>query len=161
MRTRSARLALAFGALATLLCAVPAGAAPGMGTVTVSNQSPARATEIDVTSTGWRPGGVVSILLTGTQGVLARARTDATGAAHTRVSVPADAAVGDDVLSVVGDTTAGFPQQITTVLAVPAPAKPPAPSRPWPLVFSLAGAATILMLIGARSDRPTLTTASA
>lgn len=161
MRTRSALLALVFGALATLLCAVPAGATPGMGDVTVSNQSPARATDIEVTSTGWQPGGVVSILLTGTEGVLARARADATGAARTRVSVPANAAVGQDVLSVVGNTPAGFPQQITTVLAVPAPAKPPAPSRPWLLVFSLAGAATILLLVGARSDRPALTTASA
>ena len=153
MRTRVALLALTFGALAILVVAVPAGASPGMGDVTVSNQSPAPASEIDVSSTGWQPGGVVSILLTGTEGVLARAKADATGAAHTRVSVPADAAPGDDVLSVVGDTAAGFPQQITTVLAVPTPAKPPGPARPWPLVFSLLAAATIVLLVGYRSDR--------
>ena len=153
MRRRTALGAAVFGALATLLIAAPAGAVSGLGDVTVSNQSPARATEIEVSSTGWQPGGVVSILLTGTERVLARARVDATGAAHTRVSVPADAAPGRDVLSVVGSTPAGFPQQITTVLMVQVPASPRAPSRPWTVVFLLLALAAITMFVGERSDR--------
>jgi hypothetical protein len=150
VRRRSALGVVAFGALASLLLAVPAGAAPGLGTVTVSNQSPARASEIEVSTTGWQPGGVVSILLTGTEGVIARAKADSTGAAHIRASIPADAAPGRDVLSVVGSTPAGFPQQITSVLAVPAPPKSPAPPRPWPAVFALLALAAITMLIGER-----------
>jgi len=153
VRRRIALGVVVFGALATLLLAAPAGAAASLGQVTVSNQSPARSSEIEVSSTGWRPGGVVSIVMTGTKGVLARAKADARGAARMRLSVPSDAAPGQDVLSVVGSTADGIPQQITTVLAVPAPAKPPTPPRPWTAVFVLAGLATILMLVGERTDR--------
>ena len=153
MRSRTALVVAVFCALATACLAAPAGAAPGLGSVTVSNQSPARASEIDVSSTGWQPGSALSILLTGTDGVIARARADASGAAHTRVSVPADAVPGREVLSVVGSTSAGFPQQITTVLAVAAPPKPPAPARPWAAVFLLLALAAITMLVGGRFDR--------
>jgi hypothetical protein len=161
VRSRSALVVAVFGALATLFLAAPAGAASGLGQVTVSNQSPAPASELEVSSSGWKPGGVVSIVMTGTEGVLARARADATGAARLRFSVPADAAIGSDVLSVVGSTTGGIPQQITTVLEVPAPAHRPAPSRPWTAVFVLLALAAIVMLVGERADRrPTVVVAA-
>ena len=116
-----------------MLFVVPAGAASGLGQVTVSNQAPARGV-IEVWSTGWKPGAVVSVLLTGTEGVIARATADATGAVKTWVSVPADAATGREVLSVVGSTTGGSAGDRHRC-SVRAPAHRPAPSRPWTAVF--------------------------
>jgi hypothetical protein len=140
-------------AIATLCVAGPAGAAAPLGVLTVSNSSPARSSEIRIASTGWQPHGVVSVLLTGTNGVLAQATSDATGAVHAAVPIPADAASGRQVLSVVGSTPDGIPQQITSVLAVSDGLNPPATNRPWPIVFVLAAIAAVLMLVTARSDR--------
>ena len=95
----------------------------------------------------------MSITLTGTNGVLAHATSDATGVVHARVVIPADAAAGTQVLSVVGSTPGGFPQQITSVLAVAGAVKAPAPARPWTIVFVLAALAAVLMLVTVRSDR--------
>ncbi|MGO9873051.1 MAG: hypothetical protein ACLPVY_04555 [Acidimicrobiia bacterium] len=152
MRTRTLSVS-AIVAVATLCFAVAAGAASPLGEVTVSNPSPRRAGDIQVASTGWQPGGVVSILLTGTDGVLAHASSDATGAVHVRVAIPADAALGRQVLSVVGSTAGGFPQQITSVIVVAGSARPSRPARPWTIVFVLAAVATVLMLLSVRSER--------
>ncbi len=152
MRTRRAVSVSVVAAIATLCFALPAGAGSPLGALTVSDSSPARSAEIQVASTGWRPGGVVSILLTGTGGVLAHATSDSTGAVHLRVAIPADAAPGTQVLSAVGATTGGFPQQITSVLAIGGGAKAPAPTRPWTVVFLLAAIATVLLLMTVRSE---------
>jgi hypothetical protein len=151
VRTRTAVSVSAIVAIATLWVAVPAGADPPLGVLTVSNSSPTRSSEIQIASTGWQPHGVVSVLLTGTNGVLAQATSDATGAIHAPVPIPADAASGRQVLSVVGPTPDGFPQQITSVLAVTGGLKTPA--RPWPIVFALAAIAAVLLFVTARSDR--------
>jgi hypothetical protein len=153
VRTRTALSASAIVAIATLCFAVAAGAASPLGEVTVSNPSPRRASGIEVVSTGWQPGGVVSILLTGADGVLAHATSDATGAVHVGVTIPADTAPGRQVLSVVGSTPGGFPQQITSVLAVAGTDRPLAPERPWTTVFVLAAIAAVLMFLSARSER--------
>jgi hypothetical protein len=149
--TRTA-LSVAAITVAVLCLAVPAGAAAPLGQLTVSNSAPARASAIEVTSTGWAPGVVVTFSVTGTDGVLARATTDAAGAAHARVGIPADAAPGDQVLSVEGSTARGFPQQITSVLTVGSAGRPRAPERPWVLVFVLAAMAAGLLLAGQRFD---------
>jgi len=153
VRTRIAVSASAIVAIATLSFAVAAGADAPLGVLTVSNSSPARASEIQVASTGWQPRGVVSITLTGTNGVLAHATSDTTGVVHAQVAIPADAAPGTQVLSVVGATPGGFQQQITSVLAVAGGVTAPAPARPWTLVFVLAAVASGLMLVAVRSDR--------
>jgi len=153
VRTRAAVSVSAIAAIATLWLALPAGAVSPLGALTVSNSSPSRASEIQIASTGWQPRGVVSITLTGTNGVLAHATSDATGVIHARVAIPHDAAPGTQVLSVVGSTPDGFPQQITSVLAIAGGVKAPAPRRPWPVVFVLAAIATVLMLMSVRSDR--------
>lgn len=152
MRTRTLSVS-AIVAVATLCFAVAAGAASPLGEVTVSNPAPTRASEIQVASTGWQPDRVVTISLTGTNGVLAHATSDAAGAVQVRVAIPADAALGTQVLSVVGSTPAGFPQQITSVLAVAGVDKPSRPARPWTIVFVLAATATVLILLSARSER--------
>jgi hypothetical protein len=152
VRTRTAVSLAAIAAIATLCFAAPAGAASPLGVLTVSSSSPARSADIQVASTGWQPGGVVSILLTGTDGVLAHATSDATGAVHLRVAIPADAAPGTQVLSAVGATPGGFPQQITSVLSVAGGPKAPAPARPWTVVFLLAAIATVLLLTTVRAD---------
>jgi hypothetical protein len=146
-------LSVAAIAVAAVLClAVPAGATAPLGRLTVSNSAPARASAIEVTATGWAPGVVVTFSVSGTDGVLARATTDAAGVAHARVAIPADAARGDQVLSVEGSTARGFPQQITSVLTVGGTERPRAPQRPWVLVFVLAAMAAVLLLAGERMD---------
>jgi hypothetical protein len=151
--TRTALSVAAIAVAAVFCLAVPAGATSPLGRLTVSNSAPARASEIEVASTGWAPGVVVTFSVTGTKGVLARATTDAAGAAHARLAIPADAARGDQVLSVEGATARGFPQQITSVLTVGGTEKPRAPERPWLLVFVLAAIAAVLLLAGQRFDR--------
>lgn len=153
MRTRTLSASVIVAVL-TLCVAVAAGAASPLGEVTVSNPAPRRASDIQVASTGWQPDGVVTVSLTGTDGVLAHATSDATGAVQVRVAIPADAALGTQVLSVVGSTSGGFPQQITSVLAVSGADKPSRPARPpWTIVFVLAAIATVLILLSARSER--------
>ena len=93
------------------------------------------------------------VSLTGTDGVLAHATSDKAGAVHVRVAIPADAALGTQVLSVVGSTPGGIPQQITSVLAVAGVGRPSRPTRPWTIVYVLAAIATGLLLYSARSER--------
>ena len=132
--------------ISALLLAGPAGAAPGVGQVTVSNPAPTQASEIEVSSTGWRPGGVVSITLWGTDGVLGRATADATGAVHAQISIPTSAREGFRVLSVNGSTPAGVPQEIVTSLSIVRAVRAPAPARPWVAVFLLVALATLFLL---------------
>jgi hypothetical protein len=85
MKARAALLGAAL-VVAIVVFSMPAGAAVSVGHLAVSNPSPKRASTIDVASNGWRPGGVVSISLSGT--VLARTIADAAGAVHAEVLIP-------------------------------------------------------------------------
>lgn len=151
MKARFALL-LAACAAAMFLMVSPAGAAPSpVGHVTVSNPSPDRASAIEVTSRGWRPGAVVSISLSGS-GVLGHATADAGGAVRTRVSIPNDAPRYAS-LAVIGAASSGVPQQITTNLLVAGRRNAPAPQRPWTAVYLILAIATGLLLASVRSER--------
>ena len=149
MKIRAALLVGVLAAIVTLV-AGPAGAADGVGKVTVNNPSPTRSSTIEVASTGWRPGSGVSITLWGTDTALAHSTADASGDVHARVEIPADAHPGFTVLSVSGSTAAGVPQEIVTALSVIGEAPVRAPQRPWTPVFLLAALATLLMLASQR-----------
>ena len=133
----------------------PAGAvASGVGSVTVSNPSPARADAIEVASNGWRPGQVVSITLSGSTDVLGRETADASGAIRARIAIP-DRAPRFASLAVIGTAASGVPQQITTNLVVAGSPNAPAPPRPWTAVYVLLAIATGLLLASVRTDRET------
>ena len=117
-------------ALVALLPATAAGAATAVGRVTVSNPTPTRTSSINVTSTGWRPGSVVSITLSTTKGLLGHATADSAGAIHAAISIPAEAPVGFGVLSVNGSTPGGVPQEIVTALIGRQPRTGPGSSAP-------------------------------
>jgi len=141
-------------ALAVLLPATTAGAATGVGRVTVSNPTPTRTSSINVTSTGWRPGSVVTITLSTTHGLLGRATADASGAIRTAISIPSEAPVGFGVLSVNGLTPGGVPQEIVTALSVGSLGHTPAPPRPWLAVSLLMAIATLCLLASVRVVAP-------
>ena len=97
---------------------------------------------------------VVTISLTGTDGVLARATADAAGAAHARVAIPADAARGDQVLSVERvDRARAFPQQIATVLTVGRHRTAVGAAASVGRVFVLAAMASALLAAALESQR--------
>ena len=150
MKLRTALVAAVIAILAVLTLAPAAGAAatdgPGLGKVTVSNSAPLRQSVIEVSSTGWRPHGLVSITMSGVHGALAWATADAGGAVRAQVSIPAGAPVGCDVLAVSGSTTNGVPQEIVTGLSIIKTDRAPRRVTPWTAVFSLAFLATLLML---------------
>ena len=145
------------GVVLVLLVAMPAGAGNGttpqakVGNVIVSNRSPVRGGEIDVSSGGWQPGGVVTIAIATHD--LTRATADAHGNVEARVMVPDDAPRGLDVLTVTGEAASGVPQQIVTGVTVVVDHCAPAPSRPWGVVFVLAGVAAVLLLASRRVER--------
>jgi hypothetical protein len=150
MKLRAALVGSAVAALISLSFAGVAGGAPSeasnVGKVTVSTASPFREAVIEVSSTGWRPHGLVTITMSGVPGPLARASADAKGAVHAQVAIPADAPLGFDILAVNGATAAGVPQEIVTGLTVVRAGHEPRRVRPWTAVFSLAFFATLLML---------------
>jgi hypothetical protein len=150
MKARSAFLLAAIAA-AMLLVSVPAGAvASNVGQVTVSNPSPARASEVEVTSNGWRAGTTVSITLSGR--VLGHATADDSGAIRARVSVPGDAPRFAS-LAAIGTAASGVPQQISTNLEVVGSHHEPASPRPWTVICLLLAIATVLLLASVRSER--------
>jgi hypothetical protein len=149
MKARAALLGAALVAV-VFLFSVPAGAAPSVGHIAVSNAAPARASTIDVASSGWRPGAVVSISLSGT--VLDRATADAAGAVRAEVSIP-DHAPRLASLAVVGSAASGVPQQVVTNLTVVGPEHGPAPRRPWTTICLVLALATALLLVSVRTER--------
>jgi len=162
------RIAGAAGAalIITALGVSVAGAAPGTPTrgaqprvdeVTVSNPSPMRESTIDVHSAGWRPGGTVAISLSGIE--LRRARADERGLVNARISIPANAIPGFDVLTVTGTSADGIPQQIVSGVSVVVDHPAPRSARPWIAISLLLAAATLLLLVCQRVEsrpaRPT------
>ena len=146
--------ALRAAAVMVVLAAVPAGAAPNVtvGGVKVSDTTPLRGSAIEVSSAGWQPGSLVTIAIAGRD--LLRAPVDADGKTETRVVVPDDAPIGRlDLLTVTGTAATGVPQQIVTGITVVLDHPPPAPHRPWGLVFALAAVAAVLLLASRRVDR--------
>ena len=145
------------GVVLVLLVAVPAGAADAttpqakVGNVIVTNRSPVRGGEIDVSSEGWQPGGVVTIAIA-TEDLL-RTTADAHGKVTAHIVVPNDAALGFDLLTVTGTASSGVPQQIVTNITVVVDRPAPAPTRPWGVVFVLAGIAALLLLASRRVER--------
>jgi len=125
-----------------------AGPASCVGQLTVSNAAPSPGTAIAMSSTGWSPGHAVTIALSGTEGILGRATADATGSVRARVTVPADAALERDQLSVTGTAMSGVPQQIVTSLVVHRAHPAPAPVRPWAAALVLAAIAGALLVAG-------------
>ena len=123
----------------TILFAVPAGAAPSVGHVAVSNPTPApRARSTSRRTVGARVRAV-SISLSGT--VLARTTADAVGAVHAEVLVPARAPQFA-TLAVAGAASSGVPQQIVTNLTVAGTEHEPAPRRPWTAICLVLAIAT-------------------
>ena len=153
MRIRSLAVVPFIGAL-IVLGAGAAGAAGPVGQVAVSNSAPTAGASIAVTSTGWFPGRTVTVGLTGTNGILGQAVADATGSIHTRVTVPGNAALDTDVLSVTGTASTGVPQQIVTALAVHGAAPATPPTRPWLVILVLAMIAGALLLASVRVATP-------
>ena len=145
------------GVVLVLLVALPTAASGGttpqakVGNVIVSNRSPVRGGEIDVSSEGWQPGGVVTIAIATHD--LTRATADAHGKVTAHVAVPEDAPRGLDLLTVTGSAASGVPQQIVTGVTVVVDHRAPAPSRPWGVVFVLAGVAAVLLLASRRVER--------
>jgi hypothetical protein len=137
---------VALAAMALLLFGTPAGASGSVGQITVSNPSPARESAVGVASTGWRPGGVVSITLAGVDQVLGHATADVRGAVHARVVIPAGASLGFDTLSVTGPMPGGAQQQIVAGLSVVSAEHAPASRRPWTAILLLAALAALLLL---------------
>ena len=130
-----------------------AGAASGVGQLTVSNASPIAGAAITMTSTGWSAGHDVTIALSGSKHALARVAADATGSVHARVTIPADAADAN-VLSVTGTAASGVPQQIVTSLAVRPLGHSPAPTRPWSLVLLLLAIVADLLILSLLTAKP-------
>jgi hypothetical protein len=133
---------------------VTAGAAGGVGQVTVSNAAPAAGSVIAVNSTGWRPGDTVTIALSGVEELLASPTADPTGAVHVRVTVPAGATLDAGVLSLTGTASSGVPQQIVTALAVQRRGPATAPTRPWLAALVLAAIAGALLLASVHVAKP-------
>ena len=106
-----------------------AGAASGVGQLTVSNSAPTPGSPITMTSTGWSAGQEVTIALSGTK-ASSRAPRLTRPARCTRVTVPADVTLDTNVLSVTGTAASGVPQQIVTALTVRRIGPAPAPARP-------------------------------
>jgi len=150
--------AVVAAAFVLALTALPAGAARGgpaahIGNVSVSNATPVPGSGIDVSSQGWRPGGHVVVALAGKD--LLRTTADEHGVVHARVVIPSDESPRFDLLSVTGAAASGVPQEIVTGLSVVAERRAHSPTRPWDLVFVLAGGAALLMLASQRTDRVT------
>lgn len=131
-----------------------AGAASGVGQVTVSNPAPTPGSLIAVNSTGWFPGHAVEVALSGTNGILAEPKADATGSVHTHVIVPVDVTLDTGVLSVTGTAASGVPQQIVTGLAIHRIGPASAPTRPWLAVIFLSALAGALLLAGVNVAAP-------
>ena len=110
---------------------VTAGAASGVGQLTVSDATPHRHPVHRGDFHRMVPGRDVTIGLNGTDGTLG-AIADATGSVHARVTVPSDVTLDFNTLSVTGTAASGVPQQIVTALEVHGTATHP-PSRPWAL----------------------------
>jgi len=149
---RVVSVVVALTALATMLLAVPAGAATSVGNITVSNQSTTQAGTVEVASTGWRPHSVVSITITFADRVIASATANAAGAVRARVKIPANADVGYYPLAVNGSTPSGIPQQIVTGLSVVSTRPVPKPTRPWTIVCIFAALAALVLLACQRVD---------
>jgi hypothetical protein len=145
------------GVVLVLLVALPAGAGNGttpqakVGNIIVSYRSPVRGGEVDVSSEGWQPGGVVTIAIATHD--LTRATADAHGKVKAHIVVPDDAALGFDLLTVTGTAASGVPQQIVTNITVVVDRPAPAPARPWGVVFVLAGVAALLLFASRRVER--------
>lgn len=139
-----------------LFLAVPAGAATGstpkakVGNINVSNKSPVRGGEINVSSDGWQPGGVVTIAVASHN--LMRTTADGHGKVEARIVLPEDTARGFDLLTVTGSAASGVPQQIVTYITVVVDHPAPAPARPWGVVFALIAAAAVLLLASRRVE---------
>ena len=119
---------------------VTAGAASGVGRLTVSDATPKRGAAIVVTSTGWSAGEPVTIGLSGTQEAPARAMADANGVVRARITVPADAVLDLNVLSATGTAASGVPQEIVTAVAVHG-RDTSGGTRPWGVIVALGGIA--------------------
>ncbi|MDQ1508243.1 MAG: hypothetical protein QOG50_87 [Actinomycetota bacterium] len=139
--------------IAVFLC-VTAGAASGVGQLTVSNPAPTPGSTITVASTGWSAGHEVTIALSGAERTLARVAADARGAVHARVIVPSDVTLDFNTLSVTGTALSGVPQQIVTALTVRRIGPAPAPSRPWTAVLILVAIAAALLLVSITVMKP-------
>ena len=141
----------------TIAFALPGGAANGtkpkvkIGNVKVSNGKPVRGGEVDMSSVGWRPGGVVTIAIAGHD--LLRATADAHSKVEAHIVVPDDTALGFDLLTVTGTAASGVPQQIVTNITVVVDHPAPAPARPWGVVFALAAVAATLLFASRRVER--------
>jgi hypothetical protein len=133
---------------------VTAGAAGGVGQLTVSNPAPTPGSTITVTSSGWSAGHEVAIALSGAKHTLARVAADASGAVHARVVVPSDVSLDVNTLSVTGTAASGVPQQIVTGLTVHRIGPGPAPARPWTAVLLLVAIAAALLFVSLTVMKP-------
>jgi hypothetical protein len=131
-----------------------AGAASGVGQLTVSNSAPTPGSPITMTSTGWSAGQEVTIALSGAKHTLAHVAADARGVVHARVIVPSDVTLDFNTLSVTGSAASGVPQQIVTALTVRRIGPAPAPARPWTAVLMLVAIAAALLLVSITVMKP-------
>jgi hypothetical protein len=137
-----------------VLLFMTAGAAGGADQLTVSDSAPAPGSSITISSTGWRAGRDVTIGLSGVERSLARAAADASGSVRVRVTIPADAVLGTNVVAVTGTTASGVPQQIVAELTVRRIGPAPAPTRPWAAILALAAIAAALLLVSLTVMKP-------
>jgi hypothetical protein len=137
-----------------IVLVMTAEGASGVGQLTVSNASPDAGATITMTSDGWSAGHDVTIALSGTKWALARVAADATGSVRARVTIPVDARLDLNVLSVTGTAASGVPQQIVTPLTVHRIGHAPTPARPWALVMLLLAVAAALLVVSVTTTNP-------
>jgi hypothetical protein len=129
-----------------------AGAAGGVGRLTVSDATPARGAAITVTSTGWAAREPVTIGLSGTSAAPARAMADEYGVVKARMTVPADVLLDLNVLTATGRAASGVRQEIVTAVAVHGH-DASAETRPWGVIIALGGIAAALLLLSVISPK--------
>jgi LPXTG-motif cell wall-anchored protein len=109
-------------AFALLAVAAPAAHAAygGDGGLTISPTSVKAGGSLTVDSSGWKASSSVTITLHSDPVVLGTVNSDASGAVHSTVTVPAGTAPGAHTIVATGSDAGGTPQEVSTNVTVTA-----------------------------------------